>query len=295
MPTALTRVPGHAPSASASPPEAEARGAVLSLRGVSRVFRVGKRPVPALADLTLEVAPSEVLAVIGPSGAGKSTLLRLLADLDRPTGGSIAIDGLDPAAARARGWIGMAFQDATLLPWRTALENVLLPVQIGHGRRARAASAAERRVRAAALLDRVGLAGFHNARVWQLSGGMRQRVALARALMLRPRVLLLDEPFGALDEITRERMNAELVRVLEESGATAVLITHSLTEAILLADRIAVLTARPGRLYDLSPVPLPRPRSAELMFTPAFVDLSVALRRLLADAEACGELGEDRA
>ncbi len=288
-----------------SPPADErggGHGAALALRDVSRVFAVGRRPVAALADVTLDVAPGELLAVIGPSGAGKSTLLRLLADLDEPTAGSIAIDGASPADARARGWTGMVFQDATLLPWRTALDNVLLPAQIGYGRRGARGGGegvsglgGEARAQAAALLDRVGLAGFHGARVWQLSGGMRQRVSLARALMLRPRVLLLDEPFGALDEITRERMNAELVRVLEGSGATAVLITHSLTEAILLADRIAILTARPGRLYHVESVALPRPRSSALIFTPAFVELSLALRRLLADAEVRGEPGDDRA
>jgi NitT/TauT family transport system ATP-binding protein len=150
----------------------------------------------------------------------------------------------------------------------------------------------ELRERAGALLERLGLTGFHDAHVWQLSGGMRQRVSIARALMLNPRVLLLDEPFGALDEITRERMNAELVRVLETSGATSVLITHSIGEAILLADRVVVLSSRPGTVYRVQPVPLPRPRTAEMMVTPAFIELSVTLRALLAEAEAMDRSGD---
>ncbi len=267
-------------------------GAALSLERVARTFQVRQRPVVALDDINLEVAPGEVVAIIGPSGAGKSTLLRLIADLDMPTGGQIRIDGAAPAQARTAGWIGMVFQDATLLPWRTALQNVLLPVQVGYGRRSRMAPLPELRERATALLDRLGLAGFHDAHVWQLSGGMRQRVSIARALMLNPRVLLLDEPFGALDEITRERMNAELVRVLETSGATSVLITHSIGEAILLADRVVVLSARPGTVYRVQSIPLPRPRAAELMVNPEFIALSVALRSLLAEAEAMDRSGE---
>jgi NitT/TauT family transport system ATP-binding protein len=258
---------------------------------VSRVFQVGGRPVVALDDINLEVTPGELVAVIGPSGAGKSTLLRLIADLDAPTNGQIRLDWLSPAQARTAGWIGMVFQDATLLPWRTALHNVLLPVQVGYGRRSRMAPSSELRERASALLDRLGLVGFHDAHVWQLSGGMRQRVSIARALMLDPRALLLDEPFGALDEITRERMNAELVRVLESSGATSILITHSIGEAILLADRVVVLSARPGTVYRVQPIPLSRPRKADLMVMPEFIELSVTLRALLAEAEALDRSG----
>ena len=262
------------------------QGAAVSLDHVSRVFSVRGRPLVALLDINLHVAPGELVAIIGPSGAGKSTLLRLIADLDQTMEGQIHLDDLSPARARTAGWIGMVFQDATLLPWRTALQNVLLPVQIGHGRRARSTTMLDWRERGAALLDRLGLAGFHDAHVWQLSGGMRQRVSIARALMLNPRVLLLDEPFGALDEITRERMNAELVRVLEASGATSVLVTHSIGEAILLADRVVVLSARPGTVYRIQPIPLPRPRTADLMVTPQFIELSVAVRTSLAEAEA---------
>lgn len=277
---------GRAPN-----PASGARGVALSLAHVSRVFQVRGRPVVALDDINLEVAPGELVAVIGPSGAGKSTLLRLIADLDAPTNGQIRLDSLSPAQARTAGWIGMVFQDATLLPWRTALHNVLLPVQVGYGRRSRTAPPSELRERASALLDRIGLAGFHDAHVWQLSGGMRQRVSIARALMLDPRALLLDEPFGALDEVTRERMNAELVRVLESSGATSILITHSIGEAILLADRVVVLSARPGTVYRVQPIPLPRPRKADLMVTPEFIELSVTLRALLAEAEALDRSG----
>lgn len=272
-----TASPGHA---------ADAAGARLMLDAVGRVFADGKRTVAALDAVSLEVAPGEAIALIGPSGAGKSTLLRLVADLDQPTSGRIMIDGADPDRARRGGWIGMVFQESLLLPWRSALDNVLLPMQVGYGKRAHGQGQA--RARAADLLDRVGLAGFHDAHIWQLSGGMRQRVSIARALMLRPRLLLLDEPFGALDEITRERMNGELSRVLEASGATSILVTHSISEAVLLADRVVVLSARPGTVHAVQPIPLPRPRGVEQMATPQFVDVAMRLRALLAEAEARG-------
>jgi NitT/TauT family transport system ATP-binding protein len=259
-------------------------GARLTLNGVGRVFTTSKRSVVALDDVSFSVEPGESIALIGPSGAGKSTLLRLVADLDQPTQGRILLDQSSPAEARRTGWIGMVFQESVLLPWRTALENVLLPAQVGYGRRAEGEG--HPRERAAALLDRMGLSGFHDAYIWQLSGGMRQRVSIARALMLHPRLLLLDEPFGALDEITRERMNGELGRVLDASGATSILVTHSISEAILLADRVVVLSAHPGKLYRVQPVPLPRPRSVDQMFMPEFVELSMTLRKLLAAAEA---------
>jgi NitT/TauT family transport system ATP-binding protein len=261
-------------------------GAHLTLTEVGRVFVTGKRTVTALDDISFTVAPGEAIALIGPSGAGKSTLLRLIADLDQPSQGRILLDQCSPSQARHQGWIGMVFQESVLLPWRTALDNVMLPAQVGYGRRVKGQG--RTRERAAALLDRVGLSGFHDAYIWQLSGGMRQRVSIARALMLHPRMLLLDEPFGALDEITRERMNAELGRVLDASGATSILVTHSISEAILLADRIVVLSAHPGKLYRIQPVSLPRPRGIDQMTTPEFVELSMTLRRLLGEAEAQG-------
>jgi len=266
------------------PPEAVPIGARLTLTGVGRVFSTGKRAVVALDDISFTVAPGESIALIGPSGAGKSTLLRLIADLDQPSRGQILLDQSSPGEARRRGWIGMVFQESVLLPWRTALDNVLLPIQVGYGRRVKGQG--QTRERASALLDRVGLSGFHDSYIWQLSGGMRQRVSIARALMLHPRMLLLDEPFGALDEITRERMNGELGRVLDASGATSILVTHSISEAILLADRVVVLSAHPGKLYRIQPVSLPRPRVIEQMTTPEFVELSMTLRKLLAEAEA---------
>jgi len=266
------------------PPEAVPIGARLTLTGVGRVFSTSKRAVVALDDISFTVAPGESIALIGPSGAGKSTLLRLIADLDQPSRGQILLDQSSPGEARRRGWIGMVFQESVLLPWRTALDNVLLPIQVGYGRRVKGQG--QTRERASALLDRVGLSGFHDSYIWQLSGGMRQRVSIARALMLHPRMLLLDEPFGALDEITRERMNGELGRVLDASGATSILVTHSISEAILLADRVVVLSAHPGKLYRIQPVSLPRPRVIEQMTTPEFVELSMTLRKLLAEAEA---------
>ncbi|SLN42258.1 ABC transporter ATP-binding protein [Roseisalinus antarcticus] len=228
----------------------------IAISGVSKSFSLGKGEIQALADIEITFPSGSFTALIGPSGCGKSTLLRLIADVFPPTTGSIRVGDHGPDAARLSHEIGFVFQDPTLLPWRNVVENVRLPAEV--------AKIAPRRD-PAALTTLVGLAGFEEARPSQLSGGMQQRVAIARALALDPKVLLMDEPFGALDEITRQRMNMELLRIWKESGATAVLVTHSISEAVFMADTVVVLSANPGRVSEVISVDLPRPRRLDLM------------------------------
>jgi len=214
----------------------------ISVSGVNRVFGKGRKQVVALTDVDLKVADGEFVSLIGPSGCGKSTLLRLVADLDSPTSGDITVFGKAARQARIDQDYGIAFQQAGLLPWRTVAGNIELPLKL-HG-----ASAGLRRDRVAELLELVGLTDFAKNHPDQLSGGMQQRVAIARALAESPRLLLMDEPFGALDEITRERMQNELVRICAETGAAVLFVTHSIPEAVFLSDRVVVMSPRPGRI-----------------------------------------------
>ena len=226
---------------------------MIRLAGVGRTFGGRGRAVEALRGVDLEVANGEFVAVIGRSGCGKSTLLRLIAGLLTPSAGEVTVAGAPVRQPRPDA--AMMFQRAALLPWRSALGNVLLAVELlGLDRTGQAERAAE-------LLDAVGLAGFHHCLPHELSGGMQQRVALCRALIQRPRLLLMDEPFSALDALTREELATELQRVHADLGATTVLVTHSIQEAVLLADRVVVLTERPGRVSRILPVPFARPRS----------------------------------
>ncbi|HZZ58919.1 MAG TPA: ABC transporter ATP-binding protein [Opitutaceae bacterium] len=234
----------------------------LEARHVSRRFVLGGAAVDALDGFDLETPRGSFTALIGRSGCGKSTLLRLFAGLDRPTAGELSIHGRPVEELRARHKIGVAFQDAALLPWRSAAANIRLAFEV--------AGAAPGPGAVSSLLERVGLARFSGARPAQLSGGMRQRVAIARALATDPEVLLLDEPFGALDDLTRQRMNAELQRIWLDRSPTTLLVTHSVAEAVFLADRVIVMGSPPRRLAVAIDIPLERPRSRATLRTEAF-------------------------
>jgi NitT/TauT family transport system ATP-binding protein len=260
----------------------------VEVRGVDKVFPStgsGRREtrggdVRALEAIDLTVAAGEFVSLIGPSGCGKSTLMRLVADLDEPTTGSISVFGKTPARARLDQEYGIAFQQAGLLPWRTVAGNVALPLEL-HGE-----TAAARTGRVTELLEMVGLEEFADRYPDQLSGGMQQRVAIARALAERPRLLLMDEPFGALDEMTREKMQTELVRISAETGAAVVFVTHSIPEAVFLSDRVVVMSPRPGRIREVVPMRLGvdaarAARTEELREDRAFFDMVTAVREAL--------------
>jgi NitT/TauT family transport system ATP-binding protein len=240
----------------------DAAGIVLG--GVSKTFVGRSKTVEALKDVSLECARGSFTALIGPSGCGKSTLLRIALGLEHADRGTVAIEGLRPSVATARGLTGVAFQDSALLPWRSVARNVALPLEVLK----RDVGAAEDRI--AALIRLVGLGGFEHALPGELSGGMRQRVAIARSIVTDPKVLFLDEPFGALDQILRRQMNIELQRVWMETGSTSLLVTHGIDEAVFLADRVMVMHGNPGRIAAIVEVPFERPRLPTLFFEPAF-------------------------
>ncbi|MBI4261614.1 MAG: ABC transporter ATP-binding protein [Actinobacteria bacterium] len=252
------------------------RAPAVSLRGVSQVFTVrGGGRVAALDEIDLRVEPGEFVSLIGPSGCGKSTLLRVIGDLIRPIGGEVQVNGKPAHQARLDRDYGIVFQDAVLYDWRTVARNIGLPLEmLGWERERRSARVRE-------MLELVELTGFEQHHPWQLSGGMQQRVAIARALSFSPALLLMDEPFGALDEMTRERLNNELLRIWERSKSTIVFVTHSIAEAVFLSTRVVVMSARPGRIVDVVDVGLPQPRMAETRVEPRFFELVKEVRELL--------------
>jgi len=249
--------------------------AAIAIERVTKRFPLAgdKEGVLALSELSLSIAPGEFVAILGPSGCGKSTLLRLVASLEQPTGGTVTVNGEAPGLVSAQHALGVAFQDHALLPWLSIHDNIALPFRLA-GRRVDEAAIAR-------LLELVGLGSFGNARPKQLSGGMRQRASIARALVLEPEVLLLDEPFGALDAVTRRQMNVELQRIWSARQITTMLITHSVDEALFLADRVVVMSGRPGRILREVQVPFARPRDPAVMRSEEFHrlvdDLTAAL------------------
>lgn len=252
-----------------------ASGPVISARDLGKVFRGRGTETVALQDANLDIQAGEFISLIGPSGCGKTTLLRLIADLDRPTSGDLQVMGKPAAQARNDRDYGYVFQAAALLEWRNIRSNVELPLEIMKFPRA------ERQRRSAELLEMVGLKDFHNQYPWQLSGGMQQRVSIARALAFEPRLLLMDEPFGALDEITRETMNQELLRIWAQTQKTVVFVTHSIPEAVFLSSRIVVMTPRPGRIERVIDVDLPYPRDPGTRESQRFFELATEVRESL--------------
>jgi NitT/TauT family transport system ATP-binding protein len=242
----------------------------MSVEHLSHVYRSPQDQVEALADVSFRVSPQEFVCLVGPSGCGKSTLLRLMAGLLQPTRGQVCLGGQPLDGPRRQ--VGVVFQKANLMPWRSVRDNVVLPLELAGVPREQALQRAE------ALIQLVGLAGFERARPRNLSGGMEQRVAIARALVHDPEILLLDEPFGALDAMTRERMSAELLRIWEASRKTVVMVTHNIQEAVFLADRVLVLTPRPGRVRAAFDIPLSRPRDVAVQFTLLFAELAGQVR-----------------
>ena len=251
-----------------------ARASVVSIKGLSKVF--GKRGgVTALQGIDLEHARGEFVSLIGPSGCGKSTLLRIVGDIIEPSSGEGSVNGKPARRARLDRDYGIVFQAPVLYDWRTVAKNISLPLEmLGWDRARRAARVSE-------MIDLVELAGFEKHYPWQLSGGMQQRVSIARALSFSPELLLMDEPFGALDEMTRERLNMELLRIWAETGSTVIFVTHSISEAVFLSTRTVVMSPRPGRVASVVEVDLPQPRSATTREQPRFFELVTQVRESL--------------
>jgi NitT/TauT family transport system ATP-binding protein len=248
---------------------------IIAIERVHKIFPSGAGPVTALTNVDLSIAPGEFISLIGPSGCGKSTLMRLIGDLTQPSGGSIRVKGKTPDQARRDRDYGIVFQSPVLYDWRTVQRNVELPLEV------MGVAAEERAKRAREMLRLVGLSDFARAYPWQLSGGMQQRVSIARALVFAPSILLMDEPFGALDEITRERMQQELLQVWERASATVIFVTHSIPEAVFLSDRVVVMSPRPGRIETVITIDLPRPRTITTREDPRFFTLATEVRERL--------------
>ena len=246
---------------------------VVSLRSVSKVFAKGD--VTAVQDIDLEVGKGEFVSLIGPSGCGKSTLLRIVGDIVQPTAGEVTVNGKPARTARLDRDYGIVFQAPVLYDWRTIAKNIALPLEMLGWSRAKRAD------RVAAMIELVELTGFEGHHPWELSGGMQQRASIARALSFSPALLLMDEPFGALDEMTRERLNMELLRIWVETGSTVIFVTHSISEAVFLSTRVAVMSARPGRITSVVSIDLPQPRTFETREDPRFFELVTEVREQL--------------
>jgi NitT/TauT family transport system ATP-binding protein len=246
--------------------------AVIDIERLSLTFVTNDGPVEALSAIDLRVGRGEFVSLIGPSGCGKTTLLRVIADLEKPTGGSITVNGVSPEAARANRAYGYVFQAPALYPWRTIARNVALPLEI------MGLEKAERERRVAANMELVNLTGFERKYPWQLSGGMQQRVSIARALSVEPELLLMDEPFGALDEIVRDHLNEQLLQLWSKTNKTVVFVTHSIPEAVFLSTKIVVMTPRPGKIHDIVDSDLPRERNLDVRETPEFLKIAHRVR-----------------
>ena len=245
---------------------------VISARGLDLTFQTNDGPVHALKGVDLDIKQGDFVSFIGPSGCGKTTFLRVMADLEQPTGGEITVNGVSPRAAREARAYGYVFQAAGLYPWRTIGGNIRLPLEI------MGVPKAERAERVARVLELVELAGFENKFPWQLSGGMQQRASIARALSFNADLLLMDEPFGALDEIVRDHLNEQLLKLWERTGKTIAFVTHSIPEAVYLSTKIVVMSPRPGRITDVIESTLPKDRPLEIRETPEFLAIAHRVR-----------------
>jgi len=253
---------------------------VIDIADLSLTFETNDGPVHALSNVSLGVEKGDFISLIGPSGCGKTTLLRVIADLEHPTGGSISIHGMTPEEARLKRAYGYVFQAPALYPWRTIGKNIALPLEImGYSKEERA-----ERVRKG--LDLVNLTGFENKFPWQLSGGMQQRASIARALSFDPELLLMDEPFGALDEIVRDKLNEQLLRLWEKTKKTVVFVTHSIPEAVFLSTKIVVMSPRPGKIHDIIECNFPRDRTLDIRETPEFLGLANRVRQGLREGHS---------
>jgi NitT/TauT family transport system ATP-binding protein len=246
---------------------------VIDIRGLSLTFETADGPVHALSDIDLRIDEGDFVSLIGPSGCGKTTLLRLIADLEKATSGTLSVNGTSAEHARLERQYGYVFQAPALLPWRSVEKNLMLPLEI------MGLSAEERRARARKYLALVNLAGFERKFPWQLSGGMQQRVSIARALSFEPKLLLMDEPFGALDEIVRDHLNEQLLALWNKTEKTVVFVTHSIPEAVFLSTKVVVMSPRPGRIVDVIACDFPRVRTLDIRETPEFAAIAHRVRQ----------------